>query len=209
MKLKEFLKKYRKAPYLWGGGLFAIAVLDCLDFLEYIIRAAISLVNNFPVKCIGTGVLLAVQNFVQSDYATLIMAYFWIIIADTVTKWLAISYKYLTENGAEAEKITTIDKFKGIVLAFDDRKITSRMMLWGFVGKYVLFGILVTIAFHGDCILERLGIMLPFPIIKFVLGYVVYNELLSICENLRDAGNGKLDKLVELMNTNVFSKLRK
>ena len=46
MKLKEVLKKYRKAPYLWGGGLFAIAVLDCLDFLEYIIRAAISLVNN-------------------------------------------------------------------------------------------------------------------------------------------------------------------
>ena len=82
-------------------------------------------------------------------------------------------------------------------------------MLWGFAGKYMVFLVLIGAAVHADSILGRMGIAIPWPVLKFVLAYIVYNELLSICENLRDAGNGKLDKLVELLNTNLFAKLKK
>ena len=207
--LKKKIKQYNKAPYWWGGGIVAVALLDCIDFLSVCVKALLSLADNWPVKFIGSGILLTIQDFLDSNHATIITAYFWLIAIDVATRWLAIGYRYLVDGVADVSQITTVDKIKAIILAFDQRIITSKIMLWGFAGKYMVFLVLIGAAVHADSILGRMGIAIPWPVLKFVLAYIVYNELLSICENLRDAGNGKLDKLVELLNTNLFAKLKK
>ena len=82
-------------------------------------------------------------------------------------------------------------------------------MLWGFFGKFILFAILLTASSYIDQVLKGLGLSLSFPVIKFMLAYICYNEILSVAENLRDSGNDHMDKLIEILNANIFNKIKK
>lgn len=209
MKYLEKIKAKIKPPYMYCGGIFILFILECIDFLECILKYGISLVKHWHIKFIGAGVLTTLLSFVQGTYGTILDAFFWLIVLDIATRWVAIGYQYLIDKGIQKEKITTCDKIKAIVLAFDEKILTSKIMLWGFLGKYVLFAILLIASRHIDLVLVGLGLPLEFAVVKFMLAYICYNEILSVAENLRDAGNKHLDKLIELLNANIFNKLKK
>ena len=207
-KLEEFKRKI-KPPHVWGGFILTLLMLECIDFLEHILKYAISLTNHWQVKFICAGVLTTALNFVQGPYGTILDAFFWLIVIDIATRWIAIGYKYLLDCGMTKEQITTSDKIQAIVLAFENKILTSKIMLWGFFGKFILFAILLTASSYIDQVLKGLGLSLNFPVIKFMLAYICYNEILSVAENLRDAGNDHMDKLMEILNANIFNKIKK
>lgn len=208
-KLRTKIKNRMQTPYLYLYGVFLMALLDVVDFAEYSIKAAISLSENWAYKTVVATFLASLLTLINSTYGELFMAYFWIVVIDIWTRWLAIGYQHLIENGANPSMITTKDKFGAIVIAFSEKKITSTYMSWGFITKMTLFGILITASIKADIFLKSINIPLPMTILQFMLAYTAYNELLSIAENLRDAGNAHMDKLVDLLNTNIFTKLKK
>lgn len=209
MKKLNDLKKKIKPPHVWGGFIVTLFLLEIIDFAEHILKYAISLTNNWQVKFICAGVLTTALNFVKGPYGTILDAFFWLIVIDIATRWIAIGYKYLLDKGVTKEQITMFDKIQAIVLAFDEKILTSKIMLWGFFGKFVLFAILLFASSHIDHVLLGLGIPLNFAVVKFMLAYICYNEILSVAENLRDAGNDHMDKLIEILNANIFNKIKK
>ena len=209
MKKLNDLKRKIKPPHVWGGFIVTLFLLEIIDFAEHILKYAISLTNNWQVKFICAGVLTTALNFVKGPYGTILDAFFWLIVIDIATRWIAIGYKYLLDKGVTKEQITMFDKIQAIVLAFDEKILTSKIMLWGFFGKFVLFAILLFASSHIDHVLLGLGIPLNFAVVKFMLAYICYNEILSVAENLRDAGNDHMDKLIEILNANIFNKIKK
>lgn len=209
MKKLNDLKKKIKPPHVWGGFIVTLFLLEIIDFAEHILKYAISLTNNWQVKFICAGVLTTALNFVKGPYGTILDAFFWLIVIDIATRWIAIGYKYLLDKGVTKEQITMFDKIQAIVLAFDEKILTSKIMLWGFFGKFVLFAILLFASSHIDHVLLGLGIPLNFAVVRFMLAYICYNEILSVAENLRDAGNDHMDKLIEILNANIFNKIKK
>ena len=209
MKKLNDLKKKIKPPHVWGGFIVTLFLLEIIDFAEHILKYAISLTNNWQVKFICAGILTTALNFVQGPYGTILDAFFWLIVIDIATRWIAIGYKYLLDKGVTKEQITIFDKIQAIILAFDEKILTSKIMLWGFFGKFVLFAILLFASSHIDHVLLGLGIPLNFAVVKFMLAYICYNEILSVAENLRDAGNDHMDKLIEILNANIFNKIKK
>lgn len=198
-----------KPPYVWGGFVMGCAICDVLDFIEYFLQSIMHLLDKWEVKTIASAIIAVVLHFIHSPYGIVLNAYFWLVILDITTKWLAIGYQVLIDKGADKDNITTWEKVQGIVIAFDCKVLKSNVMLWGFMTKFILFTILITTAYQTDNVLNAIEIPLSFPVLKFVFGYICYNELLSICENLRDAGNKHLDQLIDLLNTNIFSKLKR
>lgn len=209
MKKLNDLKRKIKPPHVWGGFIVTLFLLEIIDFAEHILKYAISLTNNWQVKFICAGILTTALNFVQGPYGTILDAFFWLIVIDIATRWIAIGYKYLLDKGVTKEQITMFDKIQAIVLAFDEKILTSKIMLWGFFGKFMLFAILLFASSHIDHVLLGLGIPLNFAVVKFMLAYICYNEILSVAENLRDAGNDHMDKLIEILNANIFNKIKK
>ena len=209
MKKLNDLKRKIKPPHVWGGFIVTLFLLEIIDFAEHILKYAISLTNNWQVKFICAGLLTTALNFVQGPYGTILDAFFWLIVIDIATRWIAIGYKYLLDKGVTKEQITIFDKIQAIILAFDEKILTSKIMLWGFFGKFVLFAILLFASSHIDHVLLGLGIPLNFAVVKFMLAYICYNEILSVAENLRDAGNDHMDKLIEILNANIFNKIKK
>lgn len=213
MSLRDKVKKYTTIPHRWFYGLLAIAALDAIDACEYLTRAACALAHNWETKATvavtAATILDSLYAQLTGVYGTIATAYFWVITMDIVTKWIACGNQYLLARNMRQEQITTMDKVGAIVLAFNDGELTSRLMLGGFVSKFVLFGIGVVTAVKLDEIFCVMNIPLPLTVLTFVLGYFCYHEAISIAENLRDAGNSHMDKLVELLNTNIFNKLKR
>lgn len=213
MKLRDKVKKYTTVPHRWFYGLLAIGALDAIDACDYLVHAACTLARNWETKAAVAATAATILDSVYTQltgvYGTIATAYFWIITMDIITKWLACGNQHLLARNMRQEQITTMDKVGGIILAFNDGELTSRLMLGGFVSKFVLFGIGVFTAVKLDKIFHVMNIPLPLTILTFVLGYFCYHEAISIAENLRDAGNSHMDKLVELLNTNIFNKLKR
>lgn len=210
---KAQLRACSATPHRWLGAFFIAALLDVLDAGEYLLHAGVSLARNWESKSAVAGAVAIACDTAYAHltgvYGTLAIAYFWIITLDVVTKWLAIGNKYLLARGLEQEHISTFDKWSGVLLAFQAKKLTSRIMLGGYLSKFVLFGIGLAAAKHIDSIFAATQVPLPMTVMTFTLGYFCYHEAISIAENLRDAGNKHMDKLVELLNANIFNKLKR
>ena len=207
--LKRKIKKYNKPPVWWGGFVTCVFVLDIIDFAEYFCRTSLNLLDKWESKTVVSVVLMYILSFINSSYGVVLNAYFWLIIIDISTRWLAIGYQYLVDKGMDPDYLTTREKLYGIIIAFSAKRLKSKIMLWGFLTKFILFTILILTASQIDTVLSAIEIPLSWPVLKFMFGYICYNEILSICENLRDAGNHHIDKLITLLDNNIFAKLKK
>ena len=182
-KLKRKIRRYSKPPYLWGGFVTVAAVMDCVNFAEYFCRTCLNLLDKWESKTVVSVVLMYILSFINSAYGIVLNAYFWLIIIDISTRWLAIGYQYLVDKGMDPNYLTAREKLYGIVLAFSAKRLKSKIMLWGFLTKFILFTILILTASQIDTVLSAIEIPLSWPVLKFMFGYICYNEILSICEN--------------------------
>lgn len=205
---KRFKEKF-VGPYRFlAATLFALG-FDATDSFERIIYSLQSLSEHWQSKAMfGVGLaLLAEYN--NSEYIAVAQSIFWLVILDVITKFFAISNKNLIDKGIPQEQISTLDKFAGWLLAFNEHKITSAAMTFGFVSKTIQFAIILTAAYYIDNSLNSMKTQLPVNAVTFCIGFIVYSEFLSIVENMRDSGVAHMDKLCELLTSNIFNKLKK
>ncbi len=147
--------------------------------------------DYFSLKMI-IGALLAL---VTHKYSILMLGFGVLLYLDILTKWIAISYAYLVEQGNEAPAF--FDAVKGINSARKARKINSTEMRTRGVSKLFVYCICFLMAAIFDLMSMAAGG--SSQIVQIVCGYLAMNEALSIIENLGDAGVKSMARLYELL----------
>ncbi len=158
-------------------------------------KGAVQSLGDIALVKMGVAGLLAV---VFSSHATALMAFVVLILIDLATKWLSLSYKYLTDQGTCQEKAGLWQCALNMGNAFNQKYITSEMMKTKFAGKIILYMILVSAVVHVDFMVGGEGIFL-----KAAWYYLAATEAVSIIENLRDAGVQSLDPLLAFIRSKL------
>lgn len=147
-----------------------------------------SLMSYFPIKVV-VGVFMA---FVLNAEAIIFMSFAWLVFLDCFTRWIAISYEFLMEQGEEKPSLWT--SIKGILSARRAGRIKSSVMREQGIAKLIVYMICLFGAALCDLIsFEMHG---PTDLTNLVASYMTITELLSIVENLSDAGVESLTRLV-------------
>lgn len=205
----KWLQERFPPPYRFLSVLGFIVLADALDVYERFVTHLSKLLDYWEIKVVAGSFLSLIMSIHETDVAYIAQAIFWLIVIDIITKWFAISYEYLQEEGIPKERITVISAFYGWVPAFRAGKINSSHLGFGFVSKVVQIALLLVAGDMIDSALANSHIELGIRAITFTIGYVCYSESLSIIENMRDSGVPHMDKLMDLMSTNVLGRLRK
>lgn len=148
-----------------------------------------SLMDNFILKIIGSGVVIMLV------YHSMLCALFSIVVClDLYTRWIALTKKYLDSEGKES---SLLDCVKNMNVARKAGYINSYMMRKHFVSKMLTYFIAVFGAFIVDTILVKIGTK-PM-MVTTALGYLATTEMLSVVENLDEAGVTMVHDLVEVL----------
>ena len=147
--------------------------------------------ETFNIKVVAGAVLGLVTN----KYSILMVGFGVLLYIDILTKWIAISYAYLVEQGHENPAF--FDAFKGINSARKARKINSYEMRKRSVSKLFVYIICFLMAAVFDVMSMASGA--NSQIVQIVCGYLAMNEILSVIEDLGDAGVQSMGRLHELL----------
>ena len=137
----------------------------------------------------------AVVGLVTYKYSILMIGFAVLLYIDIATKWVAISYAYLVEQGNEDPAF--FDAVKGVNSARKARKINSYEMRKRSVSKLFVYMICFLMGAVFDLMSQATGANAQ--ILQIVCGYLSMNEILSIIENLGDAGVKSMGRLYELL----------
>ena len=148
-----------------------------------------TLMDNFIIKIIGSGVVIMLV------YHSMLCALFSIVVClDLYTRWIALTKKYLDSEDKES---SLFDCVKSMNTARKACFINSYMMRKHFVSKMLTYFIAVFGAFIVDTILVKIGTK-PM-MVTTALGYLATTEMLSVVENLDEAGVAMVHDLVEIL----------
>lgn len=148
-----------------------------------------SLMDNFVIKIIGSSVVIMLV------YHSMLCALFAIVVClDLYTRWIALTKKYLESEDKES---SLLDCIKSMNTARKAGFINSYMMRKCFVSKMLTYFIAVFGAFIVDTILVKIGTK-PM-MVTTALGYLATTEMLSVVENLDEAGVAMVHDLVEIL----------
>lgn len=148
-----------------------------------------TLMDNFVIKIIGSGVVIMLV------YHSMLCALFAIVVClDLYTRWIALTKKYLESEDKES---SLFDCVKSMNTARKAGYINSYMMRKHFVSKMLTYFIAVFGAFIVDTILVKIGTK-PM-MVTTALGYLATTEMLSVVENLDEAGVAMVHDLVEIL----------
>ena len=137
----------------------------------------------------------ALLGLLTNKYSILMVGFGVLLYLDILTKWIAISYAYLVEQGNEDPAF--FDAVKGINSARKARKINSEEMRKRGVSKLFVYIICFLMAAVFDLMSGAAGG--SSQIVQIVSGYLAMNETLSVIENLGDAGVKSMARLYELL----------
>ena len=123
-------------------------------------------------------------------HAELMCAFIILIILDLATKWLALA-KPLTADGTLAEEIRMIPEAhrKGL--------ISSDVMKTRFVSKIMMYMLIALTSGVVDFMFKNMHV--PAFFMTVCIGYLAATELLSVIENLNDAGVSALADLADVV----------
>lgn len=131
-------------------------------------------------------VFLALERHLE-----LFTAFTCIVFVDLFAKFIALSYGYLAES--MTEKPSLIDSVKGLPAAHRAGVINSYAMRTQFVEKISVYMLLVVAGALVDFMLGRSEFA------NLIIAYLASSELLSIVENLDDAGVSAVHDLAGLI----------
>ena len=141
---------------------------------------------GWPYKTALGIVFLALERHLE-----LFTAFACIVCVDLFAKFIALSYGYLAQS--MTEKPSLVDSFIGIPAAHRAGVINSHALRTQFVEKISVYMLLVVAGALVDFMLGRSEFA------NLVIAYLASSELLSIVENLDDAGVSALHGLVSLV----------
>lgn len=155
------------------------------------INAAQTLWQGVSYKTVAAAILAILLH----KHAVLFMAFTALVFIDCFTRWMSLSYKRLQQTGVEFPTVMQI--IIGIKAARADGLISSEVMKHRFVGKVIVYILCVLAAVLVD--FAMITLQQPVWAVPLVAGYLVITELLSICENLNDAGIEAVQGLVNVI----------
>ena len=162
---------------------------DALKFATF--NAAQTLWQGISYKSIAAAILAILLH----KHAVLFMAFSALVFIDCFTRWMSLSYKRLQQHGTSAPTVMQI--ITGIKAARSEGLISSEVMKHRFVGKLIVYILCVLAAVLVDVCM--IALHQPSWAVPLVAGYLVVTELLSLCENLNDAGIEAAQGLVNVI----------
>lgn len=123
-------------------------------------------------------------------HVELMGAFIILIILDLATKWLALA-KPLTTDGTLAEEIRMIPE------AHRQGLISSDVMKTRFVSKIMMYMLIAFASGVVDFMFKDMH--MPAFLMTVCIGYLAATELLSVIENLNDAGVSALADLADVV----------
>ena len=161
---------------------------DALKFAAF--NAAQTLWHGISYKSIAAAILAILLH----KHAVLFIAFSALVFIDCFTRWMSLSYKRLQGMGQTPSVMQIIG---GIEAARAEGLISSEVMKHRFVGKLIVYILCVLAAVLVDVCM--IALHQPPWAVPLVAGYLVVTELLSICENLNDAGIEAVQGLVNII----------
>lgn len=167
-----------------------------MDFSELFHSAQKSmhaLSQHWAVKLAGA----SVAGAACSMHAQLLLAFVGLVVVDLITKWVSLSYAHLAKRRRK-NKPTLWQAIINIPQARKAGYIKSEVMKSRFVGKIIVYLLIVIAAGLVDHIMQTMAN--PTWAVVLAVGYLSVTEMVSILENLQDAGveeAGRLHDLVE------------
>lgn len=152
--------------------------MDITQLYNAVFHAADRLGSYWQAKVITVG-LLAVTQF----HFELLTLFVLLIVIDLATKWIELSYNNIKTEDYEPG---IIDSIRAIPAAHRAGIISSRVMKTQFCGKIIVYCVIVIAGSIVDDITVHVhmgGLVMP-----LCVSYLAASELLSIIENLNDAG---------------------
>lgn len=157
------------------------------SWLETFEQASERLVESWQLKLVATGFLAEGILHVE-----LISLFALVVLIDLVTKWMALTYGYLEALGAWDRDLLSC--ILAIPAAHRAGIISSGQMKRQFSGKMALYILLTLGSGAVDQLLVSVG--RPDLFMSMCISYLAASEMLSIVENLNDAGVAVLSGLV-------------
>lgn len=159
------------------------------QFAEAINRAACRLGDFWEVKVVAGGMLAAAQFHFQ-----LMSLFVALIVIDLATKWIELAH-----NTIKTDDYTPglLESIKAIPQAHREGVISSKAMKTQFCGKIIVYVIVVMAGSIMDTMTVQVhsyGLVMP-----LCVSYLAASELLSIIENLDDAGVSAVHDLAALI----------
>ena len=168
---------------------FSVPERRC-NLLEYIMPVLDRLVDGWAEKL---GVSLVV-TIAYEDHAQIFAAFFILVCADLVTKWLSLSRQHLIDTGVEEPSLW--HSFWNMRAAGRAWYIKSDIMRKRFVPKILTYFGVVSAAAVLDFILLKAHA--PAFATTLVIGYLSLTEFISILENMQASGVKEAGELVDM-----------
>lgn len=148
-----------------------------------------NLTHDMVLKLLASSILAAL--FYHAVFFAMFGA---MVFLDLFSRWLALSHQYLVTHKQEA---TLIDCFWGIKKAHKAGLISSYVMRKTFFSKMITYLILIVGASIVDYMIK--GTDGSVMAVSLVITYLSITELLSIVENLDEAGVSAMHDLIDLI----------
>lgn len=166
-----------------------------MNLVELFMRArehAAELCSCWVVKSLGGFLIAAVYNL----HVQLLLAFTGLVVIDLVSKWIALSRRYLTERrGKENPSLWAC--VLSMRKAHRARYIKSSEMKHRFAGKILVYAMIVL----TGGLIDGMMLLLQKPMwaVTLLVGYLSVSEIISIVENLQDAGVKEAEQLHEIL----------
>lgn len=148
-----------------------------------------NLTHDMVLKLLASSILVALFY-----HAVLFAMFGAMVFLDLFSRWLALSHQYLVTHKQEA---TLIDCFWGIKKAHKAGLISSYVMRKTFFSKMITYLVLIIGASIVDYMIKGSGGSVM--AVSLIITYLSVTELLSIVENLDEAGVSAMHDLIDLI----------
>lgn len=148
-----------------------------------------NLANDMVIKLLASSIIVALFY-----HAMLFGLFGCVVFLDLFTRWLALSHQNLVTQMQEA---TLLDCLYGIPQAHKAGLISSYVMRKTFFSKMVTYLLLIIGASIVDYMIKGSGGSTM--AVSLVITYLSMTELLSIVENLDEAGVSAMHDLIDLI----------
>lgn len=166
-----------------------------------------ALTHSFILRSILSAIASVAIWLIGLKHVQVLGIFILLVFIDLFTKWAAIAYKMLVDDGADGIKLSAIDKYIAIPCAFERKLISSEYMRKGFVKKILTYVAATAAAFLFDSMAGGITNKSSFAV-NLVWLYLGSAEFLSILENLRDGGNQSMGKFLDLVKTKIESRVK-
>lgn len=157
--------------------------------MDNVLNTLRNLSHDMVIKLLASSILVTICY-----HAALFFAFGLVVFLDLFTRWLALSHQNLVTQKQEA---TLVDCLYGIPQAHKAGLISSYVMRKTFFSKMVTYLVLIIGASIVDYMIKGSGGSVM--AVSLVITYLSMTELLSIVENLDEAGVSAMHDLIDLI----------